>query len=311
MVKPSSSISFVCLVCKKQEMIRKALLKVYISKGCDYEVAGKLIITLAPTGMIPTKDQTVYVPITPEEIASDTYEAYKLGVSVVHVHARDKQGKPTYLKEVFADIFEKIRERCPDIIICATTSGRVHPQVEHRGEVLDLRPDMASLTLGSLNFPMHPSVNSMDTIKQLATLMKEKNILPELEIFEPGFINTAKYLVKRGYLRRPLHFCLLLGSLGSMPANMSDLCFLVQSLPAGSTWSATGIGRFQTQINAGAILMGGHVRIGIEDSIYYNYPEEELATNLNLVKRIVRLAKELNREIANPREAREILGLKP
>lgn len=289
----------------------EVLSPVYLCKDCDYELAGKLIITLAPTGMIPTKNQTACVPITPEEIASDTYEAYKLGVSVVHVHARDEQGRPTYRKEVFADIFEKIREKCPDIIICATTSGRVDPQVEHRGEVLDLRPEIASLTLGSLNFPMHPSVNSMDTIKQLAMTMKDRNILPELEIFEPGFINTAKYLVKRGYLRKPLHFCLLLGSLGSMPANMSDLCFLVQYLPSDSTWSATGIGRFQTQINVGAMLMGGHVRIGIEDSIYYNYPKKELATNLNLVKRIVRLAKELNREIANPREAREILGLKP
>jgi len=281
----------------------------YVPKDFEYELAEKLIITLAPTGMIPTKDQTSYVPITPEEIVADTYEAYKMGVSIVHVHARDAEGKPTHEKAVFEKIFKEIRKKCPDIIICATTSGRVSPQVEHRAEVLDLQPEMASLTLGSLNFPHHPSVNSMETIQKLAAIMNEKKVLPELEIFEPGFINTAKYLVKKGYLKNPLHFCLLLGSLGSMPASINDLCFLVQSLPPGSNWSATGIGRFQTQINAGAILMGGHVRVGIEDSIYYNYPKEEFATNPKLVARIVRIAEELNREIATPKEARKILGL--
>ncbi len=281
----------------------------YILKDYACEPVGKLIITLAPTGMIPTKEQTPYVPLTPEEIAADTCEAYMLGASVVHVHARDKNGEPTYKREVFKEIFQKIKEKCPDIIICATTSGRVHPQVEHRTEVLSLQPDMASLTLGSLNFPQHPSVNSMETIRTLASAMQERNILPELEIFEPGFINTAKYLTRKGYLNKPLHFSFLLGSLGCMPAGIPDLAFLVQSLPPESNWSATGIGRFQTQINAAAILMGGHVRVGIEDSIYYNYPKQELATNAKLVERIVRLAKELNRDIATPKEARAMLGI--
>ncbi len=282
----------------------------YTFRDFECEQVGKLIITLAPTGMIPTKDETPYVPITPEEIANDTYEAYKLGASIVHVHARDETGQPTYKKRVFEKIFKEIKRRCPDIIICSTTSGRVHPQVEHRAEVLDLYPEMASLTMGSLNFPQHPSVNSMETIIKLASMMKERNILPELEIFEPGFINTAKYLVRKGYLKKPLHFSLLLGSLGSIPAGISDLAYLVQSLPSESTWSATGIGRFQTQINIAAILMGGHVRVGVEDSIYYNYPNEELATNKKLMERIVRIAKEVGREIATPNETREILGLK-
>ena len=281
----------------------------YALKDYDYERIGKLIVTLAPTGMIPKKNQTPHVPITPNEIANDTYEAYKLGASIVHVHARDQNGQPTYEKEIFEKIFKEIKRKCPDIIICASTSGRVHPHVEHRSEVLDLYPEMASLTLGSLNFPQHPSINSMETIKKLANLMKERNILPELEIFEAGFINTAKYLARKNYLRRPLHFSLLLGSLGSFPPGIGDLAYLVQSLPSGSSWSATGIGRFQTQINVSAILMGGHVRVGIEDSIYYNYPKEELATNANLVGRIARIAKELSREIANPKETREILGI--
>ena len=281
----------------------------YIFRDCDCEPVGKLVITLAPTGMIPTKKETPYVAITPEEIAADAYKAYRLGASIVHVHARDENGKPTYKKEVFERIFKEIKRKCPDMIICATTSGRVHPQVEHRAEVLDLYPEMASLTLGSLHFPQYPSVNSMETIQKLATMMKERNILPELEVFELGFINTAKYLVRKGYLKKPLHFCLLLGSLGSVPANISDLSTLVQSLPSESNWSATGIGRFQTQINIAAILMGGHARIGIEDSIYFNYPKEVLATNLQLVERIVRIAKEVNRDIATPSETREILGI--
>lgn len=282
----------------------------YVSRNLTSKPVGKLILKLAPTGMIPTKSDTPYVPITCEEIVKDTCRAYKLGVSIVHVHARDEQGRPTHKKECFEEIFCEIKKRCSDIIICATTSGRVTPQVEHRSEVLDLNPEMASLTVGSLNFPQHPSVNSMETIKALATLMTDRGILPELEIFEPGFINTAKYLARKGYLKNPLHFNLLLGSLGSIPADVRDLVYLVESLPSGSTWSATGIGRFQTQINVAAMLMGGHVRVGIEDSIYYNYPRKELGTNVKLVKRIVKIAKELGRAIATPDEAREILGLK-
>lgn len=270
----------------------------------------KLIIKLAPTGMIPTKDLTKHIPITPKEIAEDAYKAYRLGACVVHVHARDEQGRPTHKKECFEEIFWQIREKCPDMIICATTSGRVTPQVEHRSEVLDLMPEMASLTVGSLNFPGYPSVNSFQTIRELAAVMNDKDILPELEIFESGFINTAMYLAKKGELRQPMHFNLLLGSLGSIPAEMKDLVYLVGSLPHGCTWSATGIGRFQTRINAAAILMGGHVRVGIEDSIYYNYPKKELASNEALVGRIVRLAGELGREIATPDEARKILGIR-
>jgi 3-keto-5-aminohexanoate cleavage enzyme len=282
----------------------------YVYKDFEWLPAGKLIITIAPTGMIPTKAMTPHVPITPSEIAEDVNEAYKLGASIVHVHARDELGKPTYKKEKYEQIFSEIRKKCPDIIICASTSGRVDPQVEHRGEVLDLYPEMASLTVGSLNFPKHPSVNPLETIKALAKMMDDRGIIPELEIFEPGFINTAKYLVGKGLIKKPLHFCLLLGSLGSISANLSDLTFLVSSLPAECTWSATGIGRFQTQINVAAMLMGGHVRVGIEDSIYFHYPTQELATNKKLVERLVRIVKELNREIATPNDVREILGLK-
>ena len=273
------------------------------------EPFGPLIIKLAPTGMIPTRNETPHVPLTPDEIARDAYKSYKLGASVVHIHARDEQGMPTYKREIFEDIFARIKDKCPDIVICATTSGRVYPQVEHRAEVLETFPEMASLTVGSLNFPKYPSVNPLSTIKILARSMREKHILPELEIFEVGFINTSIYLAKKGYLVPPLHYNMLLGSLGSIPGDIRDLVYLVESLPRKCTWSATGIGRFQTQINVASILMGGHVRVGIEDSIYYNYRKKELATNENLVKRIVRIAEEIGRDIATPKQARVILGI--
>ena len=175
-----------------------------------------VIINFTPTGMIPTKEQTPYVPITPEEIARDAFKAIENGASVLHIHARNGDGSPTYKAEIFKEIFDRIYERYPDVIICATTSGRVHPQVEHRAEVLSLKPEMASLTVGSMNFPKFPSVNSPDTIKKLAHIMKKHNILPELEIFEPGFINYAVYLAKKGYLKEPLHFNLLMGFAGCL-----------------------------------------------------------------------------------------------
>jgi uncharacterized protein (DUF849 family) len=269
----------------------------------------KLIIKAALTGMIPNKEDTPYVPIYTDEIIKDGYRAIESGATVLHIHARDETGKPTYKKEIFKEIFDGIREKYPDIIICATTSGRVDPQVEHRSEVLSLNPEMASLTIGSMNFPKYPSVNPPETIKKLAEIMKNRNILPELEIFEAGFINYAIYLVKKGYLKNSLHFNLLLGSLGAIPANLRDLTYIVDSLPEDATWSATGIGRFQTQINTAAIIMGGHVRVGIEDSIYYYYPTKELATNEKLIKRIVRISRELGRDIAKIEDTRRILGL--
>ncbi|HTY90807.1 MAG TPA: 3-keto-5-aminohexanoate cleavage protein [Methanocella sp.] len=273
------------------------------------EFKEKLIIQLAPTGMVPTKKDTPHVPITPKEIAADTYKAYRLGASVVHLHARGEDGRPTYKKEVYEEIFSRVREKCPDIVICASTSGRLYSDIDQRAEVLELGPEMASLTVGSLNFPSDISINSIETIKDLAIRMARRGIKPELEIFESGFINTAQYLAKKGYFKAPLHFNLLLGSLGSIPADLRDHVYLVESIPRGDTWSAAGIGRYQARINVAAILMGGHVRVGIEDSIYYDYTTRELATNERLVRRIARIAKELGREIATPADARKILGL--
>jgi 3-keto-5-aminohexanoate cleavage enzyme len=228
---------------------------------------------------------------------------------MVYVHARHSDGKPAFEMEIYEEIFEKIRRNCPEIIICASTSGRVFRNIDERSQVLDLKPEMATLSVGTVNFATNPSINTMDSVMDLAGRMRELGIKPELEIFEPGFINTALYLAKNGHLTYPLHFNLLLGSLGSIPAGLRDLVYLVDSIPAGNTWAATGIGRFQIQINTAAIIMGGHVRVGLEDAIYHHHATREPATNEKLVKRVVRIAHEVGREIATPKEARTILGL--
>lgn len=270
---------------------------------------GKLIIQLAPTGIMPTKQSTPFVPVTPGEIIEQTIQAYRLGVSSVHIHARDEEGRPTTRKDIYEEIIAGVWRSCPDIIICASTSGRI--QGGRREEVLELHPDMASLTPGSVTFMNSVSVNTSDEIIRLAGIMAREGIKPELEIFEAGFINTAKYLAKKGVLAPPLLFNFLLGSLGSIPADMRDLVFLVESLPEGSVWAAAGIGRFQMQVAAAAILMGGHVRIGLEDSIYRDYRERTPTTNEELVRKVIGMAQCLGREIASPREAREILALRP
>jgi len=275
----------------------------------DTSIFNDLIIQLAPTGIIPQKCDNQSVPITPEEIAEDVLQCYRLGVSMVHVHARHSDGKPAFEMEIYEEIFEKIRRKCPGIIICASTSGRVFRNIDERSQVLDLKPEMATLSVGTVNFATNPSINTMDSVMDLAGRMRKLGIKPELEIFEAGFINTALYLVKKGYLTYPLHFNLLLGSLGSIPAELRDLVYLVDSIPAGNTWSATGIGRFQIGINTAAIIMGGHVRVGLEDALYHHHATREPATNEKLVKRVVRIAHEVGRKIATPEEARRILGL--
>lgn len=277
----------------------------------DISTFEPLIIQLAPTGIIPQKSDNPSVPITPEEIAEDVSRCYKLGVSSVHVHARHGDGRPAFEKEIYEEIFEKIRRKCPDIIICASTSGRIFQNIKERSQVLELKPEMATLSVGTVNFKNYPSINTLDSVQDLAGRMKRLGIKPELEIFEAGFINTALYLVKKGYLVHPLHFNLFLGALGSIPAGLRDVVYLVDSIPAGNTWSATGIGRFQIRINSAAIIMGGHVRVGLEDALYHHHATRELATNEMLVKRIVRIAHEVGREIATPEDARRILGLYP
>jgi uncharacterized protein (DUF849 family) len=274
-----------------------------------------LIVNAALTGMVPTRADNADVPLTPEEIAADAERCVRAGASIVHLHARDDDGSATYRSDIYAEIVAKVRERCPDVVVCVSTSGRVHKTFEERSEVLDLdghlKPDMASLTLGSLNFPRQASVNEPEMIRRLAERMAERGIVPELEVFDVGMLDTAVYLVERGVLRPPLYVNLLLGSLGTLSATPFNLALLTEKLPTGTTWAAAGIGRFQFSMNALAIAMGGHVRVGLEDNLWLDVEKTRPATNRALVERLVRVATAMERGIATPAQAREIIGLPP
>ena len=263
--------------------------------------------------MVPTKSKNPQVPLTPEEIAEDCQRCYQAGASLFHLHARDEKGNPTYRAEVFEDIISRVRRSCPEAIICVTTSGRVFTSFEERAEVLDLdgeeKPDMASLTLGSHNFPHQASMNEPAMIKALAQRMQERGIVPELEIFDLGMIDFALYLIKQKVLREPFYFNLILGSLGTLSATPYHLATMARSLPSGAIWSGAGIGRFQFYVNTMAIAMGGHVRVGLEDNLYLDQNKFHHATNLNLVERLVGVAQAIQRKIATPGEARKIIGL--
>ena len=274
----------------------------------------KLIITVAATGNVPTKEMNPHLPVTPEEIAETAVRCREAGASLIHVHARDVAGKPTLDPEVFARIHRLISE-CSDIIVQISTGGRAGMDPEARAAaVRRIRPEMASLTTGSMNFPDRVYANPFDVVEYLAEAMKEAGTKPEMEIFELGMIANALTLAGKGLTLPPLHFDFVLGNRGSLPASPKNLLFLSESLPPDSTWTVAGIGRWQLPMAVLAIVMGGHVRVGLEDNLYYRKGTlkgtGELATNEQLVARVVRIAAEVGRPIASPDEARAILGLK-
>jgi len=275
-----------------------------------------LIINAAITGMVPTRDRVPHVPVTPEQIVREAVRCHDAGAAIVHLHARDEEQRPTWRREVYAEFIPAIRERCPDLVICVTTSGRNYPEVEKRGHVLGLtdeasRPDMASLTLGSLNFITGPSVNAPETIEALATMMLEAGVKPELEVFDAGMAYVAEHLADRGVLEPPFYANLMMGSLGTAPARMADLAHIVDALPAQTTWAAAGLGGTQLPMNAVAVVMGGHVRTGLEDNPYLDYSTRTPATNSALVRRVADLARIAGRPLATPSDVRRMLGLRP
>lgn len=275
-----------------------------------------LIINLAPTGMIPTREMTPYVPTTVQEIVEDVHEAFEIGITMVHLHARDaKTGEPTYRAEVYADIIAQIRMFAPDLVISVSLSGRTHTEFEKRAEPLslegDVKPDMGSLTLSSVNFNKEASLNSPDMIQALAREMKDRGIQPELEAFDAGMINYAKYLERKGLIEPPHYFNLLLGNIACAQADLLHAGMLVRDLPDGSLWSLAGIGDSQLRMNAVSVAAGGGVRVGIEDNYWYDPARTRLARNADLVQRIHRLAEANEREVMTPRELRRLLKLEP
>ena len=272
-----------------------------------------LLINVCLTGMIPTRDQSPTVPLSVEEIVADVVQVADAGAQIVHLHARDKDGTPTWKGEIYEAILKGIRRERPEMVCCVSTSGRNWPEFERRSEVLrltaDAKPDMASLTLGSMNFVSSASVNAPDMIGRLAEAMGEAGIRPELEVFEGGMLGRAKYLAKKGIIKPPFYFNLLLGNLGTTPATIGQLQAMIDALPAKSVWAAAGIGRFQLPMNVAALAAGGGVRIGLEDNIHYDLGRTKLASNVELVQRIVRIAQECERPLATPAQARAMLGL--
>lgn len=268
----------------------------------------KLIITLAPTGNVPTRALTPHAPLTNEEIVEDLKKCMELGVAVAHLHVRDEELKPTSERERFADLITRIDNEELNIIKQVSTGARGGGKgLEWRGQMLDLNAEMASLATGSSNFLTSANVNSPELIEYLATKMLENNIKPEIEIFDGAMINNAVVLEKKGILKGPLHFNLVMNVPGSLPGTPKNLMYLIESLPKGATFTVSGVGRSQQQMMAMAIAMGGHVRTGLEDTIYFE--RGVLATNQMLVQRVVDIAKAVGREIATVEEAKTILNL--
>ena len=273
-----------------------------------------LIINFTPTGMIPTKDITPRVPVAPGEVVEQVLEVSEIGVNMVHLHAREpKTGLPTYKKEVYAEIIRGLRAKNKDLVIGVSTSGRNFFEFEKRSEVLELegelKPDFGSLTLSSLNFNKQASVNSPDMIQALATKMMEKGIRPELEVFDLGMINYAKYLIKKGWVKPPYYFNLILGNIACAQANMLSLGLMINELPEGAIWSVGGVGDSQLRMNAMAIVAGGGVRVGLEDNIWYDEDRTRLASNRDLVERVLDIANAMGRQPCTQRTTRERLGL--
>jgi 3-keto-5-aminohexanoate cleavage enzyme len=271
-----------------------------------------VIINAAITGMIPVKSETPHVPITEDEIVRDAVACHRAGAAVVHLHVRDEEGNPCYKAEKYGRIIRRIRGEC-DVILGASTSARVFKEFEKRSEVLLLegeeKPELASLTTGSFNFPKQASINPPDMIFRLTEMMLARGIKPEIEVFDSGMLNYAKYLDGKLHLPRPFYFNLLFGALGGIPGRPVDMAYLVQNLPENSIWSAAGVGVFQLPVNVMALVAGGSIRVGLEDNIYYDYKKKELTTNQRLVERIAHIVTELRRDIATPQEARRILNI--
>jgi 3-keto-5-aminohexanoate cleavage enzyme len=268
------------------------------------------IISVAITGSVPKKSDTPAVPVTVPEQVESTHQAYEAGAALVHVHVRDDNEAPSSDPDRFAAFLEGIRKHCPDIIVQFSTGGRGR-EPDQRGSMLHLKPDMASLATGSVNFPTMIYENHPELIRDLARRMREYGIKPELEIFDLAMLYNGAELVDKGEIEKPAHVQFVFGIPGALPARREILDFQVaqlQEVLPGATWTAAGIGRWQLEVNHWALELGGHCRTGLEDNIRYD--RERLAeSNAELVARVARLCSEYDRRPATAAEARRMLSL--
>ncbi len=266
-----------------------------------------LIITAALTGAEVTRDDNPNLPVTPAEIAEAAYDCYQAGAAIVHLHVRNEDGTPTQAAEVYKDTVDLIRAKC-DLIIQVSTGGAVGMTAEERLQPVYLKPEMATLSTGTVNFGDDVFMNPPAYLEKFAKVMQEQGVKPEIEAFDVGMINNALQLVKKGLISEPLHFDFVMGVPGGIPGTIKNLLHMVESIPSGSTWTVAGMGRTELPLGTAAIIMGGHVRVGFEDNIYYE--KGVLAeSNAQLVERIARVARIHNRPVALPDEARKILKL--
>jgi 3-keto-5-aminohexanoate cleavage enzyme len=270
----------------------------------------KLIITAAITGGRITREMTPHIPITPEEITQSAYECWQAGAAIAHIHVRDPQtGRGTQDVEIFKQVVEPLREKT-DLILCLTTSGIAGRNLptEDRLAPVDLKPELASFDAGTFNLGNAVYINSPEFVDRAAEKMREKGVKPEFEVFDLGMLISALRLREQGKIDEPLHFELVMGTPWGAPATLKSLLHFLEHIPQSSTWSIIGAGRWQLPMSMMALAMGGHIRVGLEDSLYYS--KGVLAeSNAQFVDRIVRISREYGREIATADEARKILSL--
>jgi 3-keto-5-aminohexanoate cleavage enzyme len=266
-----------------------------------------LIITCAPVGAEITLDETPYLPYTPKLLGETAKAVREAGGSIIHVHCRNDDGTNTHSVERFRQAYDAIRSES-DLIVQFSTGGAIGMTPDERASVLELKPEMATLTCGSVNFGDDIFENSFPIMRGLLKKMGEYDVKPELEIFDKGHLANARRLAKEGLLAFPQHADFVLGVPGGLEATVQNLCELVDDLPAGCTWSVAGVGRQQLAMAMAAIAMGGHVRVGLEDNLYYT--KGRLARNEELVARVARIAEEFGRPVATPDQARALLGLR-
>lgn len=266
----------------------------------------KMIITVAVNGSLSTKDDTPHVPVTPEEVIEDTVSCWEAGASVVHIHARDENQGPSHDREFFRKCIEGLRERC-DIIIQVSTGSRQGVSAETRVSSVDLRPDMMSLNSGSCNFAHGPYINSLQDIEYWLDRMNEYDVKPEIECFDLSHMYAGIDMYKKGLIKDPLLFNIILGVPGALPYTPQNFMHMYNCIPDDALFNVIGVGRHQLPVTVMSTVLGGNVRVGLEDNLYYSY--KVLATNRQLVERAVRIGKECQREIATPAEAREMLGI--
>ncbi len=266
-----------------------------------------LIITVAPVGAEVMPEQTPHLPVTPAQLGETARACRAAGASIVHVHCRNDDGTNTHAVERFRQAYDAIRA-ASDLIVQFSTGGAIGMTPHQRAGPLALRPEMATLTCGTVNFGDDIFENSFPIMRGIAAAMRANDVAVELEIFDLGHLSNAKLLAKEGAIELPAHVDFVLGVPGGLEASVEHLVDCVRALPAGCTWSVAGIGRMQLPLAMVAIAMGGHVRVGLEDNLYYE--KGRLARNDELVARVARIAAELGRPVATPDEARRILKLR-